>query len=472
MSERNNKINVNEFTKSLHKDTNDKAVPQLRQYSVELVLFITGFLLFVSFQLLIVFTNLNRTTLLFEILFFLPFVVYVLAIFLLKREYTSSMNSSIKNILPIVIGYAVLFQIIILFTNVSLSDDIFRFFYEGKAIIHGINPYVTPIDDLPDYLKADYIDRVNHSHVTSPYPPFALLLFAVLYLISGNPFTFRLCFSIGFIASMVVCYKLITPKNKWLLIVYAWNPLFHLETANGSHFDAIVVLVVMLAVWCLYSNRQATAGAFFLISFLLKYYPIFLVIIYWKQLGKKGLGIFIAGLVVYGIYIVLVPEAISGVSHYVEIWYFNASIFWAMLQVTNNFVVSQIILEGIFVLLLCIFALKPNKEIIASPNKALLIIGAFLLLQPTLHPWYLFWLFPFVLLEQKPNFSWILLTGTVILSYHVYIGYSITHTWVELDIVRLIEYIPFYIYFIIERSSSVLEFNLYIKNQIHKLARS
>ncbi|MFX1536413.1 MAG: hypothetical protein ACFFDI_19515 [Promethearchaeota archaeon] len=469
MLERNSKIDVNEFAKSLHTDTNDlKAVPQLRKYSVELVLLITGFLLFISLQILIFFTNLDRSTLLFEILFFLPFFVYAVAIFLLKREYTVST----KSILPIVVGFAILFQIIILSTRVSLSDDVIRFFYEGKAIVHGINPYVTPIDDLPNYLKADYLDQLNNSHITSPYPPFALLLFAVLYLIPGDLFIFRLCFSFGFIISIVICYKLIAPKNKWLLIVYAWNPLFHLETANGSHFEAIVVLFVMLAVWCLHSNRLVGAGAFFLVSFLLKYYPIFFVIIYWKQLGKRGLGIFIAGLVVYAIYIVLVPEAISGLLVYTRVWYFNASIFWVMFQVMNDFLISKIILGGIFVLLLCIFALKSNNEIITSPNKALLIIGAFLLLQATLHPWYLFWLFPFVLLDNKPNFSWILLTGTIILSYHFYIIYDTTHRWVELDIFRLIEYIPFYIYFFLERRASVLEFNRYLKNRIRKLIRS
>ncbi|MFX0094272.1 MAG: glycosyltransferase 87 family protein [Candidatus Hodarchaeota archaeon] len=450
-----------------------EGVPHLRQYSVELVLLITGYLLFFALQILILLTNLVRSDLIFEIIFFVPFGVYIIAIFLLRRIYSENISKNVtRNILPIVLGYAILFQIIILSTQVSLSDDIFRFFYEGKAIAHGINPYIIPINDFPDYLKDNYIDQVNHAHITSPYPPLALLLFTVLYLISEDLFIFRFCFSFGFIVSILVCYKLIASKNKWMLIVYAWNPLFHLETANGSHFDVIVVLFVMLAVWCLFSDRLAGAGVFFLISFLLKYYPIFFVIVYWKQLGKRGLGIFVSGLVFYVIFILLVPEASSGLLIYAEAWYFNASIFWVMTQITNDFFISKIILGGIFVLLLCIVALKSSKESIASPNKALLIIAAFILFQPTLHPWYLFWLFPFVLLDKNPNFSWILLTGAIILSYHVYIAYSVTHMWIELDVFRLIEYIPFYIYFFIERRALVLEFNLYAKERIQNLIRS
>ncbi|MFX1508068.1 MAG: hypothetical protein ACFFDC_18440, partial [Promethearchaeota archaeon] len=184
-------------------------------------------------------TKLNRSTLMVELLFFLPFSVYLFSIFWSRHE--SSGFS--RNKLLIIIVFALIFQVVILFTNVSLSDDIYRFYYEGKGLVNGINPYVTPLQEYPDNLKDHHFEGVNNPHVTSPYPPLAILIFAILYLISPNPIIYRICFSFSFLISILGCYKIINPEAKWKLIIYAWNPLLHIETANGSHFDAIVVLM-------------------------------------------------------------------------------------------------------------------------------------------------------------------------------------------------------------------------------------
>ncbi|MHA2347600.1 MAG: hypothetical protein ACXACP_12845, partial [Candidatus Hodarchaeales archaeon] len=79
------------------------------------------------------------------------------------------------------------------------------------------------------------------------------------------------------------------------------------------------------------------------------------------------------------------------------------------------------------------------------------ILGALIILQPTFHPWYLLWLFPFILMDtERIKWSWILLTGLVILSYNVYILYDTVGIWKESVIIRLIEYLPFYGLFIYE----------------------
>jgi len=287
--------------------------------------------------------------------------------------------------MPLILFFAALFQILILFTEISLSDDVYRFYLEGKAIIYGINPYFTSIDKFPPTLFDEYLTKVNNPHVTSPYPPFALIIFSVLYYIFPHPFTYQICFSIGFLASIVVCSKLLPVENKWKLIIYAWNPLLHLETANGAHFDSLVVLFVMLAIWGVYLERFATAGGFFLLAFLLKYYPLFFVVVYWKHLGKRGLSIFLSGLVLYGIYVSFVPQALLGILTYTETWYFNASVFWVLVQLIPNFFLAKIVLGGLFILILIRLALGSNKAAEPSPAIALMVIGLFLLFLPVFH---------------------------------------------------------------------------------------
>lgn len=418
-----------------------------RPYAVELFLVFSGAILVLSFILLISFTQLRRSSLSFEILFFLPFSIFFVSIIIIRKLYSSEHTF----FLPILLVFSILIQLIIIFTEISLSDDLFRFFEEGKAVINGINPYTTSIDNFPPFLQDQYSDRVNNANITSPYPPGALFLFAALYFFYPNLFVYRLFFSIGFIISILVSYGIITPERRWILIIYAWNPILHLETANGAHYDAIVVLFVVLAIWALNSNRITLASGFFFIGFLLKYYPIFFVVIYWRRLGKGGQRFFFGGLFCYIIFVLLLPQSVYGLFIYAERWYFNASIFWLLFQVVQNFFITKVILGGLFILLLSISAFKVNKESLSPTSASLLIIGIFLLFQPVFHPWYIFWIYPFVLMDKNFNISWILLSGTLILSYHVYIAFDTIKIWKESDGLRLIEYIPFFFTLFVEK---------------------
>lgn len=68
------------------------------------------------------------------------------------------------------------------------------------------------------------------------------------------------------------------------------------------------------------------------------------------------------------------------------------------------------------------------------------------------HPWYIFWVFPFILFSKKLKYSWIILSGTLIWSYNIFILYDTTQVWIELDIIRVLVWIPFYITLIIENN--------------------
>ena len=64
------------------------------------------------------------------------------------------------------------------------------------------------------------------------------------------------------------------------------------------------------------------------------------------------------------------------------------------------------------------------------------------MLTPTVQPWYLVWIVPFLCLY--PNPAWILLSGLVAVSYHVVIGFVLTESWEEETWVRFVQYVPFY----------------------------
>ena len=68
--------------------------------------------------------------------------------------------------------------------------------------------------------------------------------------------------------------------------------------------------------------------------------------------------------------------------------------------------------------------------------------GVLLLVTPVLHPWYVCWIVPFLVIY--PNRAWIFLTGSVFLSYWVLKGYVASGVWEESLPVLMLEYIPFY----------------------------
>ena len=77
-----------------------------------------------------------------------------------------------------------------------------------------------------------------------------------------------------------------------------------------------------------------------------------------------------------------------------------------------------------------------------------IVCAAILLLSPTLYPWYLIWIIPFLLFI--PNWSWLLFTFLIQLSYFVLQDYSTNNIWIESTWVLLLQYVPFYSILIFE----------------------
>ena len=74
------------------------------------------------------------------------------------------------------------------------------------------------------------------------------------------------------------------------------------------------------------------------------------------------------------------------------------------------------------------------------------VIAVLLLLSPTVHPWYVLWIVPFLCIY--PNPAWIGFTGLVTLSYTALHVLETTGVWQLPTTILAIEYIPFYCFLI------------------------
>jgi hypothetical protein len=71
------------------------------------------------------------------------------------------------------------------------------------------------------------------------------------------------------------------------------------------------------------------------------------------------------------------------------------------------------------------------------------MIGTILLLSPTVHPWYIMWLVPYLCFFPSP--AWLMLTSTVALSYHAPFLASPGEPWQEHTWFKILEYAPFFL---------------------------
>ena len=66
----------------------------------------------------------------------------------------------------------------LLFTQPTLSDDIYRYIWDGYVANNGVSPYAYPIDAPElDYLDIPERGQANNSWMASPYLPAAQFLF-------------------------------------------------------------------------------------------------------------------------------------------------------------------------------------------------------------------------------------------------------------------------------------------------------
>jgi len=339
------------------------------------------------------------------------------------------------------------FRLLALSMPPNLSDDLFRYLWEGHVGLHGFNPFVLApnapeLIPLSDAIQA----QVNHPDVPSVYPPLAHALFQMLASIHYAPLAPRLCFMAWDLVTVGMLVLLLRRKKlpeAWVLI-YAWNPLPILEFGVSGHLDSAAIALLLAALVAGYQTRTRSliSAGLLAASTLVKLLavallPVLLVHIrrrYGVRTALLALGIFVATVAFAFLpYLTDLGSLSTGLARYGQHWRFNASVF-ALARLLLEDSNARALMGGIFALLIAMVVylrLEPDRA-------AFVLTGAFFLLSPTAHPWYLCWVLPFTALFWSP--AWLLLSGTVALSYSVFSG---ADGWEELSWVPWLEYLPF-----------------------------
>ena len=360
-----------------------------------------------------------------------------------------------------------LFRMLFLFRLPELSDDIYRYLWDGLQTLQGVNPYgLAPSSVQPlDAAEAALQHKVNHPQFVTIYPTMSRLIFALGAAVSGSVTGMKVILVILDMIACVVILKLLTHRNQpaWRAALYAWHPLPVIEIAGSGHVDGAGILFLLVTLGVLFPRSSPVsvaascdhiepfhrkrnsfiAGIFFAASVLVKFIPL----VYLPVLLVAGAYplVMISGFF-SGTVLLCIPF-LSDSSHmfgtlgaYLKNWEFANFAFRTLRLMMSSGDHARMILSFLFVICVLYLTVFPRinrtdctkKESSSLPVKAMYgITFGFLLLTPALHPWYALYLvalFPFIAGPAGLVFSW-----AVFLSYHVLIEYTVLGRWIEND---------------------------------------
>jgi alpha-1,6-mannosyltransferase len=196
--------------------------------------------------------------------------------------------------LALILATAVLLRLGALAAPVYLSDDIYRYIWDGRVQAAGINPYRyiptdTHLAPLRDEAVFPNVNRNNYAPTI--YPPVAQMLFFAASRFGETVPAIKLVLvaveAIGIGALLLVLRTAGAPAQN--ILFYAWHPLPVWEIAGSGHVDAAVVAFVGLALAAALTGRRGWSGAALAAATLVKFFPLVLLPALWRP-GKSNLG--------------------------------------------------------------------------------------------------------------------------------------------------------------------------------------
>jgi hypothetical protein len=346
------------------------------------------------------------------------------------------------------------------------SDDLYRYLWDGKVQRAGMNPYRHPPDapELAALRDADWA-RINNRHLPTIYPPGAELAFglaAVLPLPSLVAWKLLAALAdLGTLVLVIVWLRLRSGDPRRAL-AWGWSPLAAIELGQNAHMDGlgIALFVAALVLWD--TRRPAWAGTLAGASAAVKL--LGLTLLPALKPARARLACAAALLLFAAPYLGARAQMVGSIGEYGRRWRTNDGAF-ALLHAAAAAAVAhtrfagrhdlggspqlarwitgrdrdqvypdevaglsaRAVAFGLFVLAM---ALGVHRRL-PPLGLAQVAIGAFLLLTPTLHPWYVLWVVPLLPPCRDGSFAqvWLALAALQPLAYAPLAGWLTDGSW-------------------------------------------
>ena len=350
---------------------------------------------------------------------------------------------------------ALLLRLLLAPTVPVLSNDIYRYRFDGQVQALGWNPYLVEPDD-PRFgtLQVPSIRSIPGYNIRGVYPPLSELVFRWTWRILPSPAAFKTPFILAdcLVLAMLAFGAFRGQLRNWQLAAYGWNPLLVVEFAASGHNDALA-LVLMVAAVLLLDRRTSLSLLLLTAAALAKLFPITLVPLWLRRLGWPrrnwsgvAASLVLVALCLWPYWSALRQFPITARQYEASFHGQNSSLNGLIQVVSGHRELSLGTGLGIVAGLALWFAARPRRPMVAAAA----VFAAIPLVSPTAYPWYFTWAVPFVILAPSPlSVPWLLLTVLQFLSYNVLIGYFTLGAWKFDRFILVLTYAPFYTWLLV-----------------------
>ncbi len=340
----------------------------------------------------------------FAVVFALLFAFYIAGCALALRGAVRGRTALLAGL-----ALAAAFRLLLLPQAPTLSGDAYRYVWDARLLAHGLSPYLyTPLDPRVAALR----DAAVYPHIgwyfePTLYPPAAQYVYLLTRLLAPDNVIAIKIVMLGFEAVTVVGLMALLRargQDPARVLIYAWNPLAVVEIAGNGHVDAAAAAMIVLALLAQRRGRPGLAGALIGLATLFKLFPLALL----AALDRRDLRR-------------AVPAALATVAAgYLPFLLTRATPFgflgrYAADQEANQWlyvpahlardVGTRHLLHALPILaLVCAVALLAAlrwRGRLDTITAAFLLLLTVLLFSPSMYPWYLLTVLPFVALGLR-----------------------------------------------------------------------
>ena len=386
-------------------------------------------------------------------------IILCSALFVLFYKLVQHFKSNTQFLTYLAFGFRAVFILAI----PNLSQDFYRFIWDGRMILEGINPYLFTVESFisqgnfpvaeAQALRAG-MGALNASHFTN-YPPINQLCFTIAALfagksILGSVFVMRLLIIAADFGTLHFGKALLEKLNIpiYNIFWYILNPFIIIELTGNLHFEGVMIFFLVWSLYLLYIGKWQFAALVLALSISVKLIPLIFLPLFFQWFMKRNdknketstvlnftrLIVFYA-IIIMTTLLLFVPfyssEFIHNYSKTVVLWFqnfeFNGSIYYIAREIGFLFrgyneiaIIGTVtpILVILFVLIITFF--RRNRTPIALITAMLLVLSFYYFTTTTVHPWYLATLLILsVFTKYKFPLVW---SFVIILSYLAYVN--------------------------------------------------
>jgi alpha-1,6-mannosyltransferase len=339
------------------------------------------------------------------------------------------------------LGLAVAARLLLIFSVPGLSDDLYRFLWDGLLITEDVNPYAfTPLSVVEQFefpWTEAIADQLNSPDYYSIYPPICQVFFYLAPSLFGSgilptAILLHLVILIADIGAIHIGARILPLAGRQMhnIWIYAWNPLVIVELQGNLHFEGLMILFLALTLYFFLKKPLFLSSVFLSLAAATKIVPLILLpVMSFRMSWRTMLAFLVVTLSTWSLLMFPVWSEMDQFTQSIDLYFrrfeFNASFYylgrWIGYQIEGYNTIARlgpVLSMAGFLVIMALALLWKYREKTAVFEVALWAVTVYLLTATTVHPWYVTTLL-FLCVFTRYRFA-VLWSFLVIMSYRAY----------------------------------------------------